>query len=114
MQAFHCKDFFATARLFATRLSQVDITVADMPSQNRYEATVPDRLIGVLEYHRGPGMISLDHAEVEPVMRGRGIAGMLVVAAMEAARADGVRVVPRCGYVREWLEQHPEWNDLVA
>ena len=47
-------------------------------------------------------------------MRGRGIAGQLVRALVEDARAGGFRIVPKCPYVGDWFDRHPEEADLRA
>ncbi len=88
----------------------MDITVTDLPDQSRYEATSADSVIGFLAYQRKEGVIYLNHAEVQPAQRGKGVAGELVLRAMQDARERGERAVPICSYVRSWVSQHPEWG----
>jgi predicted GNAT family acetyltransferase len=45
---------------------------------------------------------------------GRGIASALVRAAMDAARAEGWKVVPACSYAAAWMQKHPEYRDLLG
>jgi uncharacterized protein len=33
---------------------------------------------------------------------------------LEAVRARGLKIVPRCSFVRAYLEKHPEFSDLLA
>ena len=33
---------------------------------------------------------------------------------VEAARAEGLKVVPRCSFVSAFMARHPEFNDLLA
>ena len=47
-------------------------------------------------------------------LRGRGLAGQLVEAALEYARAENLRVVPTCPYVARFIEEHGEYQALVA
>ena len=47
------------------------------------------------------------HTEVPEKWGGRGIAGRLVQAALERARANALTVVPRCPFARRWLGDHP-------
>jgi predicted GNAT family acetyltransferase len=47
-------------------------------------------------------------------LRGPGTADRLMRAVAEAARADGVRIVPLCGYAAAWLRRHAEHRDLLA
>lgn len=84
--------------------------VTELPDQSRYEATIAGSLAGFLAYRREEGVIFLNHAEVLPEQRGRGVAGVLVLRAMNDARERGESVVPVCSYVRAWVSQHPEWG----
>lgn len=68
----------------------------------------------VLEYTLSGGRMVITHTGVPAALRGRGIAGQLVRAAFEHARAEGLSVVPRCSYAAEWIQRHPEYADLVA
>jgi uncharacterized protein len=88
----------------------MDITVTDLPDQSRYEATSADGVVGVLEYRRKDGVIFLNHAETALAHRGKGVAGQIVLKAMQDASEQGVKVVPVCPYVRDWVSQHPEWG----
>ena len=45
--------------------------------------------------------------------RGQGIGSRLVRGALEAARAQGLKVVARCSFVSSYLGKHPEFNNLV-
>jgi len=78
----------------------------DAPDKNRYEALDSGELIGVLDYRREGNQIMLDHVEVVPAQRGKGIGELLVSAAVNEARADGVQVVPVCPFAVAWLKAH--------
>lgn len=56
----------------------------------------------------GDGAIDLQHTEVPPADRNRGIAGTMVRAALAYAREHQLRVIPTCPYVRAWFRKHPE------
>lgn len=87
--------------------------VRDDVARQRYEVEV-DGATGFLVYVRRPGVIDLVHTEVPPELRGRGLAGVLARAALEAARAAGERVVASCPYVQAYLKKHPEYQSLLA
>ena len=59
-------------------------------------------------------VISLDHTETPVEARGRGIASRLVKGALDIVRARGLKVVPRCPFVRAYLAKHLEDSDLLA
>src|SRR5215218_7964101 len=73
----------------SARLSQMDITVTDLPDQSRYQATSADGVLGVLEYRRKDGVIFLDHAETALAHRGKGVADQMVLKAMQDASEQG-------------------------
>ncbi len=89
------------------------LTVDDNTAEHRYEVHAKGQ-VAVLEYRRKDGRILLIHTEVPPALEGRGIAGMLARTALEAARADGVEVVPLCTYVAAYIRRHREYLPLVA
>jgi hypothetical protein len=80
---------------------------------NRFEAIV-DGLLCRTDYRRVDGVLHLVHTEVPPALEGRGIAAALVKAALAYAQAHGLRVVPRCSYVRAYMQRHPETKTLLA
>jgi len=50
---------------------------------------------------------------VPPEMSGHGIGSQLVRGALEAARAQGLKVVPKCPFVAAYMAKHAEFNDLL-
>ena len=82
------------------------ITVVDKPDESRFALAVDD-LDGELTYRSDGERLVLLHAEVAPGLRGRGVAGHLVQAAVDRARRKGETIAPWCGYTRRWLRDHP-------
>ena len=66
-----------------------------------------------LVYRRQDGRLLIDHTGVPQAIGGRGVAGELVKAALDYARAEGLRVVPLCSYSAEYIRRHPGYADLV-
>lgn len=66
-----------------------------------------------LVYRRHDRRLLIDHTGVPEAIGGRGVAGTLVKAALDYARAEGLRVVPLCSYSAEYIQRHPEYADLV-
>ena len=54
------------------------------------------------------------HTEVDSDSGHSGLGGTLVRAALDDVRSKGGTVVPRCSFVRGWIERHPEYRDMVA
>ncbi len=68
----------------------------------------------VAHYRLRGGVMTFTLTEVPPQLRGRGIASRLIQGALETARAQGLKVVPRCSFVESYIARHPEFADLLA
>jgi len=80
------------------------IEIRHLPAQRRFETTV-NGARGVAEYRLEDGTMLLTHTEVAPELRGRGIAGQLVQAALDHARAERLEVRPVCDYARRYMQR---------
>lgn len=77
--------------------------LGDTPSGTAVLAYVP----------AGAGALELYSTYVPAAERGQGLGAELVQAAVTYAREQGLRIVPTCWYVADWLGAHPEHRDLV-
>lgn len=59
------------------------------------------------------GVISADHTLAPDTMRGTGAATAMVNRLIADARANGLRIIPRCPYVHAQSLKHPEWADVI-
>jgi uncharacterized protein len=53
------------------------------------------------------------HTQVDKRFGGRGLATIVVGAALEATRADGKRIVAVCPMVAAFLKKHTEFRDIT-
>jgi predicted GNAT family acetyltransferase len=83
------------------------------PALSRFELDLAEGT-AVAVYRLADGVMTFTHTETPPRMRGQGIASRLIRGALEQARAMGVRVVPRCPFVGQYIARHPEFRDLLA
>ncbi|HEV7564123.1 MAG TPA: GNAT family N-acetyltransferase [Solirubrobacterales bacterium] len=88
-------------------------TVADAPARERFELSLDGEVVGFTTYHRTPRALALSHTEVDPAHEGEGLASQLIAGALDAARAEGLAVLPFCPFVRRFIEEHREYLDLV-
>jgi predicted GNAT family acetyltransferase len=84
----------------------------DNKAQHRFEMDAGGET-AVAYYTLAPGVITFNHTEVPPALRGKGIGSELVRGALQSARDQGLKVVPRCSFVAAYLARHSEFNDLV-
>jgi predicted GNAT family acetyltransferase len=87
--------------------------VRDNTALSRFELETGG-ITAFVNYRIDGGVITLLHTETPVQARGRGLASQLVQGVMENVRARGLKVVPRCAFVRAFLAEHPEFHDLVS
>ncbi len=81
---------------------------------SRYEVVVDGTRRGHAEYQLHGDVMTFTHTLTDPAMRGRGLAATVVRRALDDARVAGRTVVPQCWYVAQFIDQHPEYDDLLA
>lgn len=88
-------------------------TVGHVPDRARYEISVGGRPAGLSQYLEDDGRRIFFHTEVDDAYEGQGLAAILVARALDDTRASGLRVIPMCPYVKQFVRKHPEYADLV-
>ncbi len=81
-------------------------------AEHRFEI-IEDGLMAEAHYSPVAGAWIMDHTLVPPEWEGRGLASSLVTAAVRAARAEGLKIIPTCTYVIAWMKRHRDDQDLV-
>jgi uncharacterized protein len=87
--------------------------IRDNKGLSRFEMDV-DGGLAFANYRRTPSTVIITHTETPRALRGRGIASELVDGALQLIRAEGLKVVAGCGFVADYLHEHPEFADLMA
>jgi uncharacterized protein len=88
--------------------------VTDNPAASRFELASGTDIAFVAYRREGSGYIVLTHTEVPKALSGQGIGSRLVRGTLDRLRHEGLRVVPRCEFVAEFIERHPEYRNLIA
>jgi predicted GNAT family acetyltransferase len=96
-----------------------DVTAADRPDLGRYELRRGDDLLAFADYtvHQDTAegdVLELPHTVTVPAHRGNGHAGQLIAFALADIQRSGRRVLPTCWFVAQFIDDHPEYADLVA
>lgn len=89
-----------------------DLKIVNNETLQRWEAHV-GHYKAVAEYQLSGDTIVFMHTETPPALEGQGIAGRLVQAALDDARARQAAVIPFCRYVAGYIRRHPEYKALV-
>ena len=83
------------------------MTVQHDAANHRFSVRLPEGS-GNLYYRKLPsGGMDLYRTEVDPGLRGKGVAGELTTAAVGYAREHDIPVKASCAYVAGWLKRHP-------
>jgi predicted GNAT family acetyltransferase len=71
--------------------------------------------LGELVYARkAPELVEIEHTEVDPSLRGEGVARKLLDAAVAWARETGTRVQASCPYARAQFQRDPSIRDVYV
>jgi uncharacterized protein len=81
-------------------------------AHQRFELTI-DGHPAVSYYKLDGNVVSFIHTEVPPELGGKGVGSRLVQGALDQIRAEGMKVIPVCPFVKAWIAGHPEYRDLV-
>ena len=86
--------------------------VSNNPAHHRYELQVDGHIAAT--YHEiADGVITFIHTEVPPELGGKGIGSKLIKGALDQVRADGLKVIAQCAFVKAYIEKHFEYADLL-
>ena len=88
------------------------LPVVDNRTAGQFEIRT-DGGVAVLTYVQRGDALDLVHTRVPHTLEGKGYAGALAKAALEYARAMGLKVIPTCPFVSTYLRRHKEYADLV-
>jgi predicted GNAT family acetyltransferase len=87
--------------------------IIDNKAQHRFELDV-DGHLATEHYRRNGKVIVLVHTEVPPELSGKGVGSTLVKRVLDLVRAEGLKVVAQCPFVKGWIGKHPEYADLLV
>lgn len=80
--------------------------------RQRFTTSVDGHLC-VLDYHLNGSVMTITHTGVPSAVGGKGIAAALTRFALDTARQQNWRVIPRCSYAAIYIARHPEYDDLT-
>lgn len=86
--------------------------VADNTGLSRFEL-IEEGQVAYADYRRQGGRLIIPYVFSPPALRGMGTAGRLMEGVLAAARRDGLKVTPICGYAAAYIRRHKEHHDLL-
>ena len=91
---------------------QMDYKLIDNKEISQYEIHI-EGVVAKILYKRKDNKIYLIHTEVPKELAGKGVASSLAEKVLEDIRQRGLKLIPRCPFIKKYLQRHPEWEELV-
>ena len=88
-----------------------EVTVTAEPG--RFNIAVDGHHVGLADYVDRDGRRTFPHTQVSTRYQGRGLATILVAEALRETREAGLRIVPACSMVADYIDKHPEFDDIT-
>lgn len=80
---------------------------------DQFTVAVDGRPVGLTAYADEDGRRVFPHTEVDEGYEGRGLASIVIGEALAQTKAEGLRIVPVCPTVANYVAKHPEYADIV-
>lgn len=61
----------------------------------------------------GPDKIIIDHTEVNPEFKGKGVGKIMVMAAVGYARENNIKILPLCPFARATFDKNKDIQDVL-
>ena len=71
------------------------------------------KLVAEVTFPVSEGVADIDHTFVDQSLRGQGVAGQLLDAAVRQIRMEGLRAKATCSYAAKWFKEYPDQSDLL-
>ena len=86
--------------------------IVNNKAEHRYQLAV-DGHIAATYYEIADGVITFVHTEVPPELGGKGIGSRLIKGALDQVRAEGLKVIAQCPFVKAFIEKNVAYQDLL-
>lgn len=89
-----------------------DLAIRNNREAHRFEADVAGGT-AMITYREDGDVITLIHTEVPKEASGQGVAQSLAKEALQYARDQKLRVIPKCSYVKSFVKRHRDYDDIL-
>ena len=84
-------------------------------AKGAFVATEENKKIGEMTYFEsGKDQITIDHTEVDPEEKGKGVGRVLLNKLIEYARDNHMKIVPLCPYAKSMFDKDVNIRDVLA
>jgi uncharacterized protein len=91
-----------------------DFDLRDNADNHRFELLVDGEVAGLAMYRKRDDAIVITHSEVNRQFRGQGYGNELASRTLELIRSRGEKVVPICPFFARYVQDHPDYDDIVV
>ncbi|SDH21550.1 hypothetical protein SAMN05421827_11952 [Pedobacter terrae] len=92
----------------------MEIQQLNSEKKGQFEALDNGLQAGILAYvWAGPGKFIIDHTEVSADFAGQGVGKKLVMAAVDYARENKLKILPLCPFAKSVFDKTPEIQDVL-
>jgi predicted GNAT family acetyltransferase len=86
----------------------------DQESKGYFKAVSEGKEAGRMTYSRaGESRIIIDHTEVNPEFKGQNVGKQMVLAAVEYARKNNIKILPLCPFAKSVIDRNTELQDIL-
>jgi len=65
--------------------------------------------------YKDNGEIDIDHTYVNPILRGQGVAGKMMLVVADYLKKEGLKATATCSYANIWLKKNEElYSDIIS
>lgn len=91
------------------------LDIRQNPDETRFEAHLDGEVIGYADYKQTEkGVRDFHHTFVDEDQREQGVAAELIQGALERTRQEDMKIWASCPYVKDFLNEHEEFHDLIV
>lgn len=90
------------------------IELTHKKEQKQFEARENGEMLGHMTYTWiGDDKFIIDHTVVEPPAEGKGVGKSLVMAAVDFARKNNMKIMPLCPFAKLIFDKNPDIHDVL-
>lgn len=93
----------------------MEVTHQQEENKGAFTAQENGAKAGEMTYSKaGTDKIIIDHTEVNPEFKGKGVGKELVLAAVTYARNNGIKVLPLCPFAKATFDKNKDIQDVLV
>ena len=92
----------------------IEVQQKNDEKHGEFEALIEGKRAGLMTYTwAGEERFIIDHTEVEPNFNGKGVGKEMVLAAVDFARKNGLKIIPLCPFAKATFQKNEDLRDVL-